>query len=268
MSSINSICVLSNPMPLSQETETMLKDKLEAYGFIWTSQLDSTTDLIICIGGDGSFLKTMHDLSFPTIPVVSINTGHLGFFSEITPDQIDFLLRRLQSEDYIIEDINPLKAEIHSEKGSYTLHGINEVVVKSSRCKPIHLKITVNEQLIQTFSGDGILVSTSTGSTAYSYSAGGSIVDPSLEVLQITPLAPINTNAYRCFTSSVIFPPSAHIHITPEREPESYVLISADGIEQPLTWFKQISISLGFRSIRMLRLNQHDFWNKVINKFL
>lgn len=268
MSSINNICVLSNSIPLSLETETLLKKKLKIHGFTWTSQLDSTTDLIICIGGDGSFLKTMHDLSFPTIPVVSINTGHLGFFSEIKPDQIDFLLERLRSCEYILEDMNPLKAEIHSEKGSYTLHGINEVVVKSNRCKPIHLKITVNGQLIQTFSGDGILVSTSTGSTAYSYSAGGSIVDPSLEVLQITPLAPINTNVYRCFTSSVIFPPSAHIYIMPEREPESYVLISADGIEQPLTWFKQISISLGCRPIRMLRLNQHDFWNKVITKFL
>ncbi|RQD67910.1 MAG: NAD(+)/NADH kinase [Tindallia sp. MSAO_Bac2] len=268
MSSIKRISVISNSMPLSRETETMLKDRLEYYGFKWNNQLDLNTDLIICIGGDGSFLKTMHDLSFPTVPVVSINTGHLGFFSEINPDQIDLLLERLEKEDFSTETISPLQADIFSEKGSYTLHAINEVVVKSSRCKPIHLKITVNDQLIQTFSGDGILVSTSTGSTAYSYSAGGSIVDPSLEVIQITPLAPINTNAYRCFTSSVIFPPSASIRITPEREPESYVLISADGIEQPQTWFKQINISLGHKTIRMLRLNQHDFWNKVITKFL
>ena len=239
MSSINNICILSNAMPLSRETEIMLKDKLDEYHFHWSTHLQSSTDLIICIGGDGSFLKTMHDLSFPHIPVVSINTGHLGFFSEINPDQMDLLLERIRLGDYYIEKTNPVLAEIESEKGSYSLKGINEVVIKSSRCKPIHLKITVNDQLIQTFSGDGILVSTSTGSTAYSYSAGGSIVDPSLEVLQLTPLAPINTNAYRCFTSSVIFPPSA-----------------------------RIQISMSHHYIRMLRLNQHNFWSKVISKFL
>ncbi|SDY26186.1 NAD(+)/NADH kinase [Tindallia californiensis] len=268
MSTIKHICVLSNSLPLSRKTELLLQEKLDEYRFSWSKQLEVDTDLIICIGGDGSFLKTMHDLSFPTTPVVSVNTGHLGFFSEVTPDQIDLLLQKIHDNRYIIETINPLSAKVDLEKNIQALLAINEVVVKSSRCKPIHLKITVNNQLIQTFSGDGILVSTSTGSTAYSYSAGGSIVDPSLEVLQITPLAPINTNAYRCFTSSVIFPPNATIRIMPEREPESYVMISADGIEQPQTSFKEINISLSNQAIYMLRLNQHDFWNKVITKFL
>ncbi len=268
MSQIRRICVLSNELPHSRKTALLLTEQLEQSGFSWSSTLEPDTDLIVCIGGDGSFLRNMHDLAFPKVPVLSVNTGHLGFFSEITPKQIGLFLEHLVTGEYFFEHIHPVLAHVFLHSEDYCLMGINEILLKSGRCKPLHLKITVNNQLIQRFSGDGIIVSTSTGSTAYSYSAGGSIVDPSLEVLQITPLAPINNNAYRCFTSSVIFPPSAYICITPEREPEENVLISADGIEQPQISLNRIEISSSRRSIRMLRLKEHDFWNKVISKFL
>ncbi len=268
MPSINEICVISNQVQRSQRTANKLLNKLQSQGFTSTDSITSRTDLIISIGGDGSFLGVMHKLNYPEIPVLSINTGHLGFFSEINPDEIDLLLDSLSSKSYFLEEMTPLKAKITTEKGVSSVWAINEVVIRSSMVKAIHLKIQVNDQLIQRFSGDGVIVSTSAGSTAYSYSAGGSIVDPLINVLQLTPMAPINTNSYRCFTSSVIFPPDACIQITPEREPEGYVVVSADGIDFQQEYFKLIEVSLAERHIKMLRLKQHDFWNKVVKKFL
>lgn len=268
MPSVKQVCVISNQLPRSLETAAILLDKLQRADFEPIDHMTPETDLIITIGGDGSFLKVMHDLGYPETPVLAINTGHLGFFSEITPDQIDLLLERVSRNQFFIEEMAPLKVVITTNEETSTLRGINEVVIKSSLVKAIHLKIQINGQLIQRFSGDGIIISTSAGSTAYSYSTGGSIVDPRIDVLQLTPLAPINTNSYRCFTSSVIFPPDACIQITPERDPEGYVLVSADGIDFPQEYFNTIDVSLDHKRIKMLRLKRHDFWNKVVKKFL
>ena len=268
MPSMNEICVISNQLRRSLETAESLLVNISNRGLTASDHVTESTDLIITIGGDGSFLKTMYELGYPDIPVISINTGHLGFFSEINPDQVDTLLDCVASHQFFLEEMAPLKADITTEEGILSVWAINEVVIKSSQVKAVHLKIQVNDQLIQRFSGDGVIVSTSAGSTAYSYSAGGSIVDPRMNVLQLTPLAPINTNSYRCFTSSVIFPPDACIQITPEREPEGFVLVSADGIDTLQGSFSHIDVCLAERRIKMLRLKRHDFWNKVVKKFL
>ena len=268
MASINEICVISNQLRRSIEASKYLLQQLEKAKITATNYLTDRTNLIISIGGDGSFLRVMHELDYPEIPILSINTGHLGFFSEINPDGIDALIQRISIDQYFIEEMAPLKIEITTDDNHTVLRAINEVVIKSNQVKAIHLNIKVNGQLIQRFSGDGIMVSTSAGSTAYNYSSGGSIVDPRIDVLQLTPMAPINTNSYRCFTSSVIFPPDACIQITPEQDPEGYVLISGDGIDFPQQYFNCIRISLDNQKIKMLRLKQHDFWNKVVKKFL
>lgn len=268
MSSVKQVCVVSNQLRRSLETAQSLLENLHQRGFSTTSTLTGETDLIISIGGDGSFLKVMNDFGYPEVPVLSINTGHLGFFSEITPDQVDTLLDCITKDQFFIEEMAPLKAEVITETENVSIWAINEVVIKSSQVKAIHLKVQVNGQLIQRFSGDGLMISTSAGSTAYSYSAGGSIVDPRIDVLQLTPLAPINTNSYRCFTSSVIFPPDTCIQLTPQREPEGSILVSGDGIDYSHEYLQQVTVSLAEKRIRMLRLKQLDFWNKVVKKFL
>lgn len=100
MPSINEICVISNQVVRSLETADKLLNKLQIHGFVATDDVTSNTDLIISIGGDGSFLGVMHKLNYPEIPVLSINTGHLGFFSEINPDEMDLLLESLSNESF------------------------------------------------------------------------------------------------------------------------------------------------------------------------
>jgi NAD+ kinase len=126
----------------------------------------------------------------------------------------------------------------------------------------------VNEKHIQKFSGDGMIVSTPTGSTAYNYAAGGSIVDTSLELMQLTPLYPINTNAYRCFTSSIIFSHDAIVSILPEYRFENSLLVVVDGVEYRLEEIEDINITTSDVDIKLLRLTNYEFWSRVSEKFL
>lgn len=263
---INILCY--NETPSSLETFEYLKIKLPKLGYMVAETFDYNAELIISIGGDGSFLRALHKHNLPDIPIVGINTGNLGFFSETTPKGIDDFLEKYITGDYFIEEIHPIKAKICTKNKCIETEGINEIVVKANKSRTIHLSISVNDHLIQNFSGDGILIASSIGSTAYNYSAGGSIVDPSLEVLQITPLAPINSNAYRSFTSSVILPSNTIIKVNPEYRYEDSILLVNDGTEHYHTGITEISFKLSDRKIKLLRLKDFNFWTRVISKFL
>ena len=113
-----------------------------------------------------------------------------------------------------------------------------------------------------------MLISTPMGSTAYNYSAGGSIVDPSLNLLQLTPIAPMNTNAYRSFTSSIILPTTSTIVISPEFEFEDTILIVADGTQYKFDQIEQVKIYKSNKKVKLLRLDGYEFWNRVSEKFL
>lgn len=252
----------------SLNTAKYLKNRLVSLGYQVSDTFDYNAELIICIGGDGSFLRTLHHNGFPSIPIVGINTGHLGFFTEINPNEIDNFLERYITGDYYIEVINPVQAEICTRNNCIEALGINEIAVKGDKSRTIHLNISVDDHLIQRFSGDGILISTSTGSTAYNYSVGGSIVDPRLNALQVTPLAPINTNAYRCFTSSVVLPTDATIKVHPEYHFEDSIVIVSDGFEHRYFGISEISFRITDIKLKLLKLKGSNFWSKAIEKFL
>ncbi|MCD5413810.1 MAG: NAD(+)/NADH kinase [Clostridiales bacterium] len=262
------INIIHSDSNLSLETAKLLKEKLLKLGYYVSDTFDYVAELIICIGGDGSFLRTMHKFQFPDIPIIGINTGHLGFFSDLLPEEIDDFLNKYINNDFYLQEISPVEAIICTRTDCISALGINEIVIKGDKSRTVHLNISVNDKLMQSFSGDGILVASSTGSTAYNYSVGGSIIDPRLNVLQITPIAPINTTAYRSFTSSTIFPSNATIKINPEYNYENSIVIVCDGEEYRHNGIVEVVFYLSELKIRMLRLEGYEFWNKTIKKFL
>lgn len=262
------INILHNDTNFSVETAEYLKKQLHKLGYDVFNSFNEDAELIISIGGDGSFLWTLHKYDFPDIPIIGINTGHLGFFTEINPDEIDTFLEKYTSGDYYLEEVNTVEATICTRNNCIETRAINEIVIKGDKSRTIHLSISVNNHLIQKFSGDGILVSTSTGSTAYNYSIGGSLVDPKLNVIQVAPLAPINTNAYRSFTSSVILPPDTIVKVNPEYRFENSIVIVSDGTEYRFAGITEVNLQLSELKVKMLRLKDSNFWGKVISKFL
>ncbi len=268
MQSSKIINIVHNNRELSVNTAKDLKEKLSSLGYKVSATLDRQAELIVSIGGDGTFLKTLREHNFPDIPIVGINTGHLGFFTEVTPDELEYLIAKYIAGDFVIQEITPIKSIICARSSCIEIMGINEIVIKGNKSHVIHLDIYVDNNLVQHFSGDGILISTSTGSTAYNYSAGGSIIDPSLNVLQITPLAPINTNVYRSFTSSIILPCNVVIKVIPEYHFESSLVIVIDGVEHRYNNIIEIDTKLSDCKIKMLRLSNFEFWSRVTSKFL
>ncbi|AHM56251.1 inorganic polyphosphate/ATP-NAD kinase PpnK [Peptoclostridium acidaminophilum DSM 3953] len=262
------IYISTNEQPYSLELLPKLKHALESYGFVVPDDFDARAELIICIGGDGSFLNTLHKYNFPKIPLVGINTGHLGFFQEIHPNEIEEFIHAYLRGDFFIQKARPIQAVVHTSENTSSILGLNEIVIKSGMSRTVHLNISVNGNFIEKFSGDGLIVSTPSGSTAYNYSAGGSIVDPSLNLIQVTPLAPINTTAYRSFTSSIVLPEASVIEIISEDTFENSLLLVSDGIEFKRTEINKISVTTSDMTVRFLRLRNYEFWSKVKEKFL
>lgn len=262
------INVFANDTDLSKGTKKLLKRKLEKSDFVVPREYDSNAELIICIGGDGSFLETLHRFDFPDIPFIGINTGHLGFFQELHPDGLDEFIFRYKQGKYAIQHLKTVKAKVTVGKEHFEYKGLNEILIKGEMSRAIHLNLSIGDSFIERFSGDGILVSTPAGSTAYNYSLGGSIVDPRLNLLQVTPIAPMNTTAYRSFTSSIILPSDLSIRINPEYNGDRGLLIVPDGMEYLHEGPEEIFLEFAESIVKLLRFENYDFWSKVKSKFL
>lgn len=253
---------------VSKNIQVQMSEKLEKEGFTIADEFNPEAELIVSIGGDGTLLRLLHEYEFPGIPFVGINTGHLGFFQEISTHGLDEFIQKYKDGLCTIQRLQTAKVVVwmNSKTAEYT--GLNEIVIRRSMEKSIHLDIAIGESCIERFSGDGILVATPSGSTAYNYALGGSIVDPRLSVLQLTPIAPMNTNAYRSFTSSILLPSDMTIQIYPDNKKDDNTLIVTDGIGYDLKNVNKIEVSLSGKEVILLRLDGYDFWHKVKNKFL
>lgn len=262
------VFIYKNEVPRTLEIAEILENKLRTAG-IDILDTPENVDLILCVGGDGTLLNLMQNHEFPTVPVAGINTGHLGFFQEIAPDRIDEFIMKFLEGDYIVQPYNIAKADIIFEDGREIAHrALNEFVIKGQGTHPIHLNISINESFIERFSGDGIIVSTPAGSTAYNYSLGGALVDPRLNLLQVAPMAPMNNTAYRSLTSSILLPANDSLIIKPCDVQSSTLGILFDGMDEVYSGIKSIELCLSRRKINLVRFGGTTFWDKVKTKFL
>lgn len=147
-------------------------------------------DIVISFGGDGTMLNTAYDLRSTNTPVAGINFGKLGFLAEYDVAGIEEFVNDLMNKDYIVENRMALNAVCDSDP-EHELYAINDMVLDKGRWpKMIELTIQVDDEDVTTFSADGLIVSTPTGSTGYSLSTGGPIVVPNADVITICPIAP------------------------------------------------------------------------------
>lgn len=262
------INIIYNDNIRSKETRELLESKLKEYGYIISDEFDYNAELNICIGGDGAFLRAVHKHGFPYIPFVGVNTGHLGFFHEVTPETINKFVESYSSGNYKLEDIYLVEAVVCTRTSCIELIGVNEIVIKGIDSKVIHLNISIDDNLLERFSGDGIIVSTPSGSTAYNLSAGGSIVYPTLKTLQLTPLCPINSKAYRSLQNSAIIPDGMTIKVNPEYRDENSILIIVDGKQIKYDNVVEIVFKLSDMTLRKLTFHSQNFWSKVRDRFI
>lgn len=263
------VFIYANDSETSKRTEKKLKQKLDNSGFILLNKYHEDADLLVCIGGDGTFLEAIHQFDFPSMPIIGINTGHLGFFQEILPSMLDDFIFNYNQGRYSVQQLSTVKVKVTAEEGIFEHVGLNEVVIKGSSNYSIHLNISIDGSFIERFSGDGVLIATPAGSTAYNYSLGGSIVDPRLKILQVTPIAPMNTTAYRSFTSSILLPSDLSLGVMPDiNNTVSEICIVYDGFSKEYSNIKEMEVSFSDIQVNLLRFENYDFWTKVKSKFL
>ncbi len=262
------IFIYKNDTEISSIIEKTLRKKLVKSGLRAFNTYDEDTQLIICIGGDGTLLRLVQDFGFPKTPIVGINTGHLGFFQEILPEKTDDFIFLYNQGRYSIQSLNGVTCKIKTDC-SVTKHtALNEITIKGMLTHPVHLNISINNSFIERFSGDGICVSTPAGSTAYNYALGGSIIDPRLNVLQVTPIAPIQNVAYRSLTSGILLPSNDKLTVIPCSELDSTLSITYDGMLEEYNNVKEITLYLSRKKINLIRFDNYQFWEKVKSKFL
>ena len=256
-----------DPNSIIQRNE--IRNKLIQKNWIYDEE---NPGLVICVGGDGTFLRAIHQYLhiLDHTMFVGIHTGTLGFLQEINPKEIDLFLNKLEKNELLEEKISIQKTVVEGVR-TIELYSLNEIVIRQMDLKTSRLNIYINRQFLEQFVGDGVLISTTVGSTAYNLSVNGAIVDASIHTLQLTPLSPLNNRAYRNLLNSLILPEHKTITIIPSgdiQDKNSNLMIVVDGIVKKYHHVKQLKTTVSSRRITRLKLPNHHFYTKVHEKFL
>ena len=214
----------------SRGCATLVEETIvESYGLEGVKGTDGTeipgqADALVVFGGDGTMLSVARLVKHHRCPILGVNLGSLGFMTETTVDRLYLNLKALLDGNYTVEERCMLQAEVlRDSRVLETYHALNDVVInKAALARVISVDAYFDESFIANFVADGVIVSTPTGSTAYSLSAGGPIVHPSLESILITPICP-----HTLTNRPLIIPPSHKIRFV-LRSGED-VMVTIDG---------------------------------------
>ena len=259
---INKYKIFTNQSKISNDTLDILRKKLDKAGFIE----DDDCNIAIAIGGDGTFLRMVKETCFNgDLLYVGINTGTLGFAQEVNIDGIDEFISSLLNNNYKVDYIGVQETKIKTMNNDFIYNSLNEIVVRDKNLNSLSLDIFIDNVLLEEYVGDGMLIATSFGSTAYNISFGGSIVYNTFHTLQLTPIAPLNNKSYRNLLNSVIIPENKVIKIIPKNKE---LLVSIDGDNKNINDVCLIETFIKRKRIKCYRNNHYDFSKKINEKFL
>ncbi|HHY82040.1 MAG TPA: NAD(+)/NADH kinase [Clostridiales bacterium] len=235
------------------ETGTLLGEK----------ELYQLSDLILVLGGDGTILHASGKAAAYGKPLVGINLGRLGFLAEAEMSDCDMILDALQSGSYYIEKRMMLEARLYREKEPVRVfQALNDVAVaKGSFARIIHLNLKINGEFVNNYAADGLLISSPTGSTAYSLSAGGPIIYPGMECLLMTPICP------HTLTSRPIVTDASSIIEVEVVDKNRDIQVTIDGQQAvDLTEGDRIIISKSALQTQLIRFSGYGFFNLLRSK--
>jgi NAD+ kinase len=227
--------------------------------------LVADASVIISLGGDGTVLHVARLAAPLGKPILAINAGGLGFLTEVGPPQVLTALRRMLDGKYQVVERMMIGVEVIRRGEVFrTLYGLNDAVVtKGAFSRLLRLHTHVGERELGGFSGDGAIVATPTGSTAYSLSAGGPVVDPELRVLVLTPVCP-----HALSLRPVVVPATETVTISiAPVGPNQQVMITVDGqVGFELQGRDQVRVSAAPFSARLMTIAKHEFYPRLHTK--
>lgn len=225
---------------------------------------DFTGDIAFSLGGDGTFLNTAARIGSKGIPIIGINTGHLGFLADITNNEAATFVDDIAMGNFKVEQRTLLEAR--TIEGGEELNfpfALNELaILKQDLSSMISVEARVDGELLNTYKADGLLVATPTGSTAYAMSAGGPITTPNTPVFVIAPIAP-----HSLTMRPIVLPDDCTIELTTESRSQSY-LAAFDGRSQVLDCKTTLLLRRADYKINIIRPNEHTFFNTLKTKLM
>lgn len=222
-----------------------------------TEFLFQKTDCIIVLGGDGTMLTAVRNISIHQVPIIGINFGKIGFLTEVEEKDIDSTLIRLLNNDFSIEKRMMLELDLNDGNNTPCL-ALNDIVIsRGSDARLITMETYVNGQLMEEYRADGLILSTPTGSTAYSLAAGGPIVEPDNNVIVLTPICPHSLHTNR----SIIINGTKQVDVIVTGKGDEKSVATVDGqIFIDLTINKRITIRRSRVEAFIIKLRENDFF--------
>lgn len=224
---------------------------------------DFTTDFVISMGGDGTLLRAASHVGKKETPILGVNMGRLGFLAGIVPDDIEAVIDSLYKGDYSLEN----HTAISVNAAGMTLRGqnaaLNDIaVLKRDEASMITINVAVNGEYLATYQADGLIVSTPTGSTAYSLSNGGPIMVPDTGVLCLTPVAAHSLNM-----RPVVVPDTSEITLRVESRSHNF-LIAVDGQSESCPENTTLTIRKAPYAVKVVKQNGQSYFSTLRHKMM
>ena len=224
---------------------------------------DFEADFVISMGGDGTFLKAASRVGKKGIPILGVNMGRLGFLADISPDDIEACIEALFHDDYAVESRALIQVEIDGETLSGESWALNDVaILKRDTASMISIRASINGQYLNTYQADGLIVSTPTGSTAYSLSNGGPIIVPGTKVFSLTAVAPHSLNV-----RPIVLPDSSLIELDVESRSHNF-LVAIDGRSEKCKEGTKITLRRAPYDIKVVKRPDHRYFNTLREKMM
>lgn len=246
-----------------------LRDKIASFIHLYHTTLPNV-DLAFSIGGDGTFLRTATEVANCNIPILGINTGRLGFLADIMFEDLDETLLEIFNNNYRIENrmllkthAIPLNNKECVSKNNFSNYSLNEVaILKQDTSSMLTIHAYIDEEYLTSYQADGLVVSTPTGSTAYSLSIGGPIMVPTAPNIILTAIAPHSLN-----TRPLVVDSSSKIKLRVESRSNNY-LVALDGVSQTLHVDAMLEICKANYTQPVVKRSGHTFFETLRNKLM
>ena len=234
-----------------------LAQKLDRYKDKQCALEDMDVDMMVAVGGDGTILRTQSYISHKKIPLIGINMGTVGFLTEIDPENAFSALEEILAGNYSVERRNQLLVWHNHELPP----ALNEVVMMTRKpAKMLHIQISVDDEIVEELRADGLIIATPSGSTAYSMSAGGPIVDPRVKAFIIVPICPFKLGARPTVVSD-----ESVINVKLLREGKKAIAVIDGQFEEEINYMDEIIFRKSENCAYFVRLTK-DFYRKVREK--
>ena len=240
-----------------------LKDDLHltvpASNVFYGNEFDA--DFVISMGGDGTFLKAASRVREKDIPILGVNMGRLGFLADTSPDDIEACVEALYHDDFAIQSRAMIEVTTDGEPFEVFNCALNDVaILKRDTAAMISVRASINGQYLNTYQADGLVISTPTGSTAYSLSNGGPIIVPGTKVFSMTAVAPHSLNV-----RPIVLPDSSVIELEVESRSHNF-LVAIDGRSEKCKEGTKITLKRAPYDIKVVKRAEHRYFNSLREK--